>query len=200
MSRPVVVFVGDSITDCDRRTDPSGLGDGYVRQLALAPELRGFDVRNRGIAGDRAVDLERRWAEDVLAAEPALVSILVGVNEVWRRFDSGDPTSPEAFAGVYRRLLEPLATNRLVLVEPFLLPVNEEQASWLEDLDGKRRVVRTLARGVGATFVPAHDSLTALGDPHGLAPDGVHPSAAGHRELAALWLREAGSVLAAIPR
>src|ERR1700754_764879 len=95
MTRPVIVFTGDSITDCDRRTDPEGLGDGYVRLLAGSPELAGFDVRNRGISGNRVLDLQERWENDVVAEQPAILSVLVGINETWRRYDSGDPTTAE---------------------------------------------------------------------------------------------------------
>jgi acyl-CoA thioesterase-1 len=198
-SRPTVLFIGDSITDCDRRTDPTGLGNGYVRDLAYSPELSGVEVVNRGISGERARDLRARWEQDVLAEKPTLVSILVGINEVWRRFDSGDATSASDFERVYRELLELSAASRLVLIEPFLLPVNPEQATWRDDLDEKRHVVRALAREFGAALVPADDALTALNDPHGLAPDGFHPSDKGHRELARLWLHAAAPILESLP-
>jgi acyl-CoA thioesterase I len=91
--RRTVVFAGDSVTDCGRRTDPEGLGDGYVRDLwnDLGPQRP--QIVNVGISGNRAVDLRERWATDVLAHEPDLVSVLIGINDTWRRYDEDDPTA-----------------------------------------------------------------------------------------------------------
>ena len=200
MTRPVIVFAGDSITDCDRRTDPDGLGDGYVRLLAGAPELAGFEVRNRGISGNRVLDLEERWEQDVVAERAAIVSVLVGINETWRRFDSGDPTSADVFERDYRAILRRVQVQgaALVLVEPFLLPVDETQRTWRADLDEKRAVTRSLAAELGAAFIPADAGLSALGAASDVAPDGIHPGERGHQELARLWLDGAKTVLDAV--
>ncbi|GAB3598581.1 SGNH/GDSL hydrolase family protein [Microbacterium tumbae] len=199
MTTPVIVFVGDSVTDGERRTDPSGLGDGYVRLLAGAPALAGWSVRNRGVSGDRVRDLRARWAPDVVAEDAAVVSVLVGVNDTWRRFDSDDPTTAAEYEHDYRALLE-ATSARLVLIEPFLLPVREEQESWREDLDEKIAVVRGLAEEFGAVRVSADEILRAAGDAAGLAPDGVHPSPRGHRVLADAWLAAAAPLLADIAK
>jgi lysophospholipase L1-like esterase len=205
-----VLFVGDSVTDCDRRSDPDGLGRGYVRVLAATPELGGRTMVNRGISGNRVVDLEARWADDVLAARDsaagaAVVSILIGINDTWRRYDSDDPTSAADFEAGYRRLLAPLAARpatSLVLVEPFLLPVTTAQGDWREDLDPKIDVVRRLAAEFGATLVPTDVELTRLagevgdGGTAALAADGVHPTPQGHAAIAAIWLAHAGHLLA----
>lgn len=205
MSHPArFVFAGDSITDCDRdRSDPASLGEGYVRLLAdaLAGGAAGageVDVRNAGVSGDRAVDLEARWAADVVAARPDVLTVYVGVNDTWRRFDSDDPTSADAFEATLRRLVAalPAPRPRLLFVEPFLLPVRAEQEGWLEDLAGKRAAVARVAADVGATVVPLHERLTAAAAVEGaaaIAPDGVHPSPAGHATIAAAWLAAFGS-------
>ncbi|MFB2600248.1 GDSL-type esterase/lipase family protein [Herbiconiux sp. P17] len=202
---PTVLFVGDSVTDCDRRTDPDGLGRGYVRVLAATPELAGRTVLNRGISGNCVVDLEARWADDVVAAGAGVVSILIGINDTWRRYDSDDPTSAADFEAGYRRLLAPLVARegaRLVLMEPFLLPVTAEQPSWRDDLDPKIEVVRRLAAEFGATLVPTDVELIRLASAAGsagaaaLAADGVHPTPQGHAAIAAIWLAHAGHLLA----
>ncbi|MEV0716468.1 SGNH/GDSL hydrolase family protein [Asanoa sp. NPDC050611] len=182
-----IVFAGDSITDCERRTDPAGLGDGYVRRIAatLGDAVR---VVNRGISGNSTGDLRARWASDVLAENPSLVSVLVGINDTWRRYDSGTVTTVEAFEDNYRALLDPLAGVPLILIEPFLLPINEEQVTWRADLDPKLAVVRKLATEYAATLIPADTALAAAGTPADMAPDGVHPSPRGHDLLASLWL------------
>jgi lysophospholipase L1-like esterase len=200
-SGPHVLFVGDSVTDCGRRDDPDGLGDGYVRVLAQGP-LRGARVTNRGVAGDRATDLAARWDADVLRMRPDVLSVLVGINDTWRRYDAGVTTPASAFEATCRALLgSALAAGvrRLVLVEPFVLPVTPEQERWWdEDLGERVEVVRKLAAEHGATLVPAADHLTALAGTHApgyLAADGVHPTAAGHRALADLWWSVAGSAV-----
>jgi acyl-CoA thioesterase-1 len=189
--RRTVVFAGDSVTDCGRRADPAGLGDGYVRNLYDDLAADRPRIVNAGISGNRAVDLVARWQPDVLAHEPELVSVLIGINDTWRRYDEDDPTSAEDFEASYRELLEPV-TAKLVLVEPFLLAVKEEQHAWREDLDAKIEVVRRLATEYDAILVPADVELNRQALTVGattLADDGVHPTAAGHRFLADLWHR-----------
>jgi lysophospholipase L1-like esterase len=187
---PTFLFNGDSITDCSRLEDgPEGLGDGYVR--VIAEELSGIDVVNRGVSGDRVCDLRARWTRDCLDFEPRLVSIMVGINDTWRRYDSGDATSAESFEDDYRALLAPLAGVELVLIEPFLLEVSEEQRSWREDLDPKIGVVRRLASEFGAVLVDADSHLNAVAAEVGtaeLTDDGVHLTSAGHLQLASRWL------------
>lgn len=199
-----LVFAGDSITDAGRdRSDDRSLGDGYVAMIAAELAAQGADavVINRGIAGDRAADLERRWERDVLAEHPDILTVYVGVNDMWRRFDSDDPTTATAFEATYRRLLEPpaagpleagpLAAGPLVLIEPYFVPVHAEQRGWLDDLDEKRAVVARLARETGARLVPLHDRMTRAADENGtsaIVPDGVHPTPAGSRIIADAWL------------
>lgn len=194
-----VLFIGDSVTDCDRRTDPEGLGRGYVRLLAEGP-LAGARVTNRGVNGHRIADLAARWDRDVLGEAPDVLSVLVGINDTWRRFDSGEPSPVEAFESTYRDLLSRAAAagvRRLVLVEPFVLPVTADQRRWWpEDLEARVAAVHRVADDHGATLVPAAAHLAALASARGagtLADDGVHPTAAGHRELADLWWRTAGA-------
>lgn len=189
-----LVFVGDSITDAGRdRADVTSLGDGYVS--LVAGDLPGAEVRNLGVGGDRAVDLEARWDRDVAGSAPDVLTLYVGVNDTWRRFDRDDPTSAADFEAAYRRLLDRVpGTPRLVLIEPFLLPVRAEQHDWLDDLAGKRDVVTRLAAETGAALVPLHGLLTAAAEAAGpagaesLAPDGVHPTPTGSRAIADAWL------------
>jgi lysophospholipase L1-like esterase len=196
-----VLFFGDSITDAGRRLEtnnPQQMGTGYPAMIAARvasrhPELR-LRFTNRGISGDRVVDLLRRLDEDVLADSPDVVSILIGINDTWRRYDRNDPTSTASFAAGYRKLLERLAgggVGRLVMCEPFVLPIPDDRAGWREDLDPKIGVVRRLAREFEAVLVPL-DGLFAAAScraPLGFwLPDGVHPSPAGHALIADAWI------------
>ena len=191
-----IIFFGDSITDAGRREDPDQLGSGYVRLLAA--ELADARVLNAGIGGNRVVDLQRRLDDDVLAFGPDLVSIMIGINDTWRRFDSDDRTSTEAYETGYRDVLTRIrdAGASAVLLEPFVLPVTDEQAgAWREDLEPRIEAVHRLAAEFGAAVVPLDVELNKLAAEHGssaLAGDGVHPTERGHAEIARLWLDTVG--------
>ena len=189
------LFTGDSVTDCGRRDDVQGLGQGYVRILHGLWRDAAPQMINTGIGGNRAADLAARVGPDVVDHRADLVSILIGINDMWRRYDRDDPTSTEAFADSYRAVLTKVseAGSQIVLIEPFLLAINEEQKEWREDLDPKIKAVRALAKEVSAILVPADVQLNkaaSKGDgPASYAHDGVHPTPLGHVELAQLWHR-----------
>ncbi len=201
-----VLFQGDSITDADRaRFYPDDLGRGYALMAAgwfaaREPE-RSARFLNRGIAGDRVVDLLARWDDDCLALRPDLLSILVGINETWRAFDVGDPTPVDAFERSYHELLsrtrEALPATRLILMEPFALPVAPDREAWRADLDPKIQAVRRLAREFGTLLVPLDGifaQATARREAAFWAEDGVHPTPAGHALIAQAWLRAVGAL------
>ena len=157
-----ILFTGDSITDCGRnREQEMNLGFGYAAFIAArlqaylaSPELKIF---NRGISGNRASDLLGRVESDLLALKPTVVSILIGINDVWRRYDSKDITTAEVFEENYRTLLKKISTEldaRVILLEPFLLHVPEDRYAWREDLNPKIDVVRKLAIEFGAELIP----------------------------------------------
>jgi acyl-CoA thioesterase I len=198
-----ILFTGDSITDCGRnRDDAANLGLGYpalagahLQSRLASPELKIF---NRGIGGNRVRDLLARFDSDLLALKPTVVSILIGVNDTWRRYDSGDATDAKAFERDYRTLLEKIAQTvkaRVVLLEPFLLHVPADRFTWREDLNPKIDATRKLAVEFGAELLPL-DGLfaqAATQAPAGYwAADGVHPTAAGHALIAETWLENAG--------
>ena len=190
-----VLFIGDSVTDCGRRDDPDrGLGNGYVRLVDEAFVAGGTpaNIVNRGISGNRVRDLRARWEKDVVALKPTLLSVMIGVNDTWRRYDENDPTTVEAFEADYRSLLEGLPGRdamALVLMEPFLLPVTAGKATWREDLDPKIAVVHALAEEFGAILVPTDEYLNDIDVPlTEIAADGVHPTELGHQLIARLWL------------
>lgn len=194
----LILFQGDSITDAGRSRDTDDfLGSGYASLVAswfsaLKPEL-GVRFINRGISGNRVKDLVERWHTDCLELKPDLVSILIGINDCWRRYDSDDPTSAQEFEAGYRDILLRSAENgaAVVIIEPFVLPCPQDRETWRDDLDPKIAVARKLAREFGAIYVPA-DGLFAQAaakrPPEFWASDGVHPSPAGHALLAQAWL------------
>ena len=189
------VFIGDSVTDCGRLNLPP-YGDGYVRDIVNSGKLTGTII-NVGTSGHRLVDLQERWDRDVLAHNPTRVSIAIGINDTWRRYDDNDPTTVEDFEANYRDVLDrtlEIGPVELVLCEPFLLHVQPEMAGWREDLNPKIDVVHRLAAEYGARLVPFDQHLNALTDDlpmEAIADDGIHPSVVGHREMAELWMSKA---------
>lgn len=200
-----VLFQGDSITDAGRnRHDPFSLGNGYA-MIAAAwfgarfPD-RGVTFLNRGISGNRVPDLLARWEEDCHVLEPDWISILIGINDVWRGFDHKDPTSVESYEANYRKLLEQTCTrhpkSRLVMLEPFVLPFPEDRIAWREDLDPKIDAARRLAREFEAIYVPLDGIFAAAAcrrPPAFWAADGVHPTPEGHGLIAQAWLSAVGA-------
>jgi len=196
----IVLFQGDSITDAGRdRQDDSNLGFGYATMAAawfaaLYPE-RSVRFLNRGVSGDRAASLSQRWQQDCIDLRPSWVSVMIGINDTWRRYDSNNPTSASDYEVAYRVLLEQTREHlnaRLILCEPFVLPVPADREAWREDLDPKLAVVRRLAREFHAILVPLDGifaQASAQREPAFWAADGVHPSHAGHALIAQSWLR-----------
>jgi lysophospholipase L1-like esterase len=200
--KSLVLFQGDSITDCGRvKTDGSNLGNGYPARVAglwqnLFP-ASGLKFLNRGLSGDRAKNLLERYDADFKALKPDLVSILIGVNDTWRRYDSNDPTSAEKFEENSRTLLtklkKDLPSAAIVIIEPFLLNSDPAKAAWREDLDPKIHAARRLAREFADVFVPmdgifARYAVEGIPDTD-MSGDGVHPTPRGHGIIAAEWLR-----------
>jgi lysophospholipase L1-like esterase len=188
-----VVFIGDSVTDCGRDIEPP-FGDGYVREISRTGILTS-EIINVGTSGHRLVDLEKRWQSDVLDHKPTMLSIAIGINDTWRRYDDNDPTSTKDFRDRYHHLLTRTKAElnpQFVLCEPFLLHVREEMKSWREDLDPKIEVVHEMARKFGAVLVPFDQHLNALVEKMpmaDIAEDGIHPTPFGHQEMARLWLK-----------
>ncbi len=200
MEEKRILFQGDSITDAGRiRADEFDLGTGYAMMAASLfsatyPE-RKVNFINRGISGNRVTDLKARWQQDCIDLNPTIISILIGINDCWRRYDSNDPTTAGQYREDYRYILQQLkekTTAKIILCEPFVLPTPEDRIKWREDLDPKIQVVRELAREFETHLIPFDGIMNqacVYKEPSFWAPDGVHPSNAGHALMAKEWLK-----------
>ena len=202
-----LLFVGDSITDCGRKR-PVGrrwnsLGGGYVSFVdsilgAVIPETT-ITVLNTGVSGNRVTDLEARWHSDVLDLEPNWLSVMIGINDVWRQFDSEPATEqvgPEQYELVYRSLLARtrLQLDGLVLMTPYFLETNREDPMRLK-MDAYGKITKKLAVEFDAIFVDtqaAFDYYLALQPTESLCADRVHPNGPGHMILARAFLNALG--------
>jgi lysophospholipase L1-like esterase len=199
-----VLFQGDSITDNGRdrkAADPNTagqLGGGYPYLIA-APALaaqptRGLRFFNRGISGNKVPDLDHRWSDDTLAIRPDVLSVLIGVNDLWHKLDgryNGTVADYErGFEDLLRRTRGALPNVRLVVLEPFVLRTGVIDSKWFPEFDERRAAAARVARGAGATFIRTQllfDRLTRKTPPAFWAADGVHPTPAGHAAIAKAW-------------
>ena len=150
---------------------------------------------NKGISGNRAINLVNRWQAECIDLQPNVVSILIGVNDCWRHFDNNDYTAPELYEKHFRTILERTKNElnaKIIIIEPFLLEVTpDQQTKWREDLNPKIEVAKKLAKEYEAIFVPMDEvfkEMVAKQTPNYWAADGVHPSYAGHALIAEKWL------------
>jgi len=210
MIRPqdVILFQGDSVTDCGR--DPNataandGLGQGYVflvaSRLLEARPADGLKFFNRGISGNRVVDLYARVKGDVVNLRPNLLSVLIGINDTWHEFLRGNGVPVPKYERVYRQFLtevrEELPDCRIVLCEPFVLRCGKVTDGWLDELKARQAVVRKLATEFQAGFIPfqtVFDAAAKRAPAAFWASDGVHPTCAGHGLMAKTWIEAVNS-------
>jgi lysophospholipase L1-like esterase len=190
-----ILFIGDSITDCDRRGLAAPFGDGYmnlVRVFVIArhPQLR-LVWCNRGVSGDTVPDLARRWETDVVALLPDWLSLMIGINDVWHGL------ALDEYERTLRVLLRRAVDGtgcRLILADPFLIepdPRDPQRA----DTDRHCEVVAALAEEFDAVHVKtqqAFATVLAVSGPQDWAEDRVHPNLPGHAVIARAFLDAIG--------
>jgi len=200
-----LVMIGDSITDTDRaRPIGEGLFDGtgktYVGMVnsmlgATYPE-RKIRVVNMGISGNTVRDLKARWQTDVIDLKPDWLSILIGINDVWRQFDSPTMTEQHVYIDEYARTLSELVVSTkpllegLVLMTPYYIEPNRNDAM-RATMDKYGEVVKDIAKKNNAIFVDlqaAFDEILKHYHPNAIAWDRVHPNLIGHMVITRAFL------------
>ena len=198
-----ILFQGDSITDCDRsREKEYKLGTGYAMlvEAALGFECPDeYEFANRGISGNRIVDVYARIKKDIINLAPDVLSILIGVNDVWHEVSYQNGVAAEKFEKIYRMLIEEireaLPAVKIIILEPFVLsgPATEEHIDvFTSEVALRAKAAKRIADDFGLTFVPLQAGFEALAKK---APatywlrDGVHPTAKGHEFIKQEWLR-----------
>lgn len=203
-----ILFQGDSITDCGReRTQPEELGRGYPR--LIASEL-GFDFPeeytfyNRGISGNRIVDVYARIKADIINLKPDVMSLLIGVNDVWHEIDCQNGVSTEKFEKIYNLLIQEIKAAlpdiKILIMEPFVLPgsatcdqedMPDRWNRFSSDVYAHAAAAKRVAEANGLSFVQLQDQFTELDAKHpGIwLVDGVHPTAFGHQLIKRQWLK-----------
>ena len=197
-----ILFTGDSITDCGRARPVGmrdGLGEGYVAfvnaLLATTCPERRVKVLNTGISGNRVIDLDARWRTDVLALDPEWLSIMIGINDVWRHYDNAlDPNQVDIvrYETTYRKILKAVRSGLqgLVLMTPYFIEPNLDDPM-RKQMDAYSAIVRQLAGEFDAVFVDvqaAFDRYLAHRPTQSLCGDRVHPNKTGHMIIARAFL------------
>ena len=203
-----ILFQGDSITDCGRkREDFYGMGTGYPLLVkgALGFDAPGeYEVINRGIGGNRIVDLYARIKADFTNLKPDYLSIYIGVNDTWHEIAFGNGVDTDKFERIYAMLLDEIYAAcpdvKIMLIAPFVLEGSatcntEEIPDRLErfrmDVAEKAEVTERIAARYGLPCIqlqPAFDAACKKAAPTHWAADGVHPTPAGHELIKRLWL------------
>ena len=197
-----ILFQGDSITDARRPRDLDWLlGGGYPTICAgmlVKERPNDVEVINRGVSGNRVVDLYARWKMDAINLKPDVISILIGVNDVWHEVGNQNGVDVERFEMVYNLLLDytkrDLPETKMILLEPFVLKESATEEHWdyfSKEVALRAQATKRVAEKHGATFVPLQDMFDEAAK---TAPasvflrDGVHPTAAGHSMIADRWI------------
>jgi lysophospholipase L1-like esterase len=207
-----LLMIGDSITDVGRSQPvaeiypwaPNSMGSGYANVVAgmlgaYAPEAR-VRVINMGTSGNTVRNLAARWDRDVVAMKPDWLSIMIGINDVWRQFDVPFQKESHVPLDEYGATLDELVRRTLplvkgiVLMTPYFIEPNREDAmrAAMELYADK---VRSIAAARGTLFVDtqaAFDRLLAHCHPAYLAWDRIHPNVIGHTAIARAFLDAVG--------
>ena len=195
----IFLLQGDSIPDAGRsRENDRARGNGYPTLFAaqlMFDHPGEFEVINRGISGNRVVDLYARIKKDFLNLKPDYLSILIGVNDVWHDYSSEpNGVADGRYRKVYDMLIEELKAElpdvKIYILEPFVLCGTGTQEHW-EEFDREVRLraksAKWIAEKYGLPFVSLQDKFDAACEKCEASywlKDGVHPTAAGHELIA----------------
>ncbi len=202
-----ILFQGDSITDAGRDyRNYHDMGQGYPKYASELLKERFPDAElefiNFGISGNRTCQLFDRLYKDGIAFEPDVISILIGVNDVWHRFDVAKIETTDAQIETnYRAILERLRaqTNaKIVMIEPYVLDC-ERVDHLREGVDRVRAIVRRLAEEFADVFIPLSDlfdeAIKVQPEPLYYSRDGVHPNTNGSAFIGKLYAEAVSELL-----
>ena len=206
-----ILFFGDSITDAGRNRDNlnaiSAYGYGFVRVVAdrlISENPSGVSIMNRGISGNRVVDLYARIKKDCWNLEPDVIGILIGVNDIWHEVEGKNGVDLVRFEKVYRMIIEDtlkvLPNVKIVLSEPFVLlgactqPTEENPNRYKQfcEVYEYAKVVEKLAKEYGLYFLPLQEKFNECAEKYDASlylSDGVHPNIAGANLIATEWIK-----------
>ena len=198
-----ILFQGDSITDCGRsRENDLNKGIGYATLVSarLGMDYCGeYEFLNRGISGNRIVDLYARIKDDIINLKPDYKSILIGVNDVWHEFARQNGVDSDKFEKIYSMLIEEvreaLPDIKIMILEPYVLKgsaTEEDWESFRSEVEKRASAAKRVSEKYNLVFVPLQakfDKMAAKQPEPYWTLEGVHPSPAGHELIAREWMK-----------
>lgn len=202
----IILFQGDSITDAGRNKEdttfnnPGALGSGYalLAGAAIIEKYASLNLKvyNKGISGNKVYQLAERWDQDCLDLKPDVLSILIGVNDIWHKLDGHYNGTAEIYRKDFLALLErtkkALPNVKLIICEPYAVKgVKAVDDKWYPEFYDYQKAAKEIAAQFGATFIPyqqIYDEAQKQAPGSYWTPDGVHASLAGAQLMAQAWL------------
>lgn len=199
-----ILFQGDSITDANRTVEyatRNGIGIGYALMVnaELGVKYPGeYEFINRGIGGNQIVDLYARLKRDVINLQPDVMSILIGVNDVWQEIAENVGADAEKYYKIYdimiQEIKEALPDIKIMIMEPFVLKASATEENWdtfRPEVEKRAVMAKKIAEKHKLTFIPLQAEFDALAEkvsPDYWLYDGVHPTPMGHTIIRDRWL------------
>lgn len=203
-----ILFMGDSITDCARnRNDFYNMGTGYPNlvKASLGHDFPDeYEFINRGISGNRIVDLYARIKMDFINLKPDYASIFIGVNDGWHEINWQNGVDTQKFEKIYTMYIDEIKAAcpdvKLMIIAPYVLEgsatcnteeIPDKLERFKKDVAEKAEVAKKIAAKYNLPLIelqPAFDKACTKAAAEYWAFDGVHPTACGHEIIKRLWL------------
>lgn len=217
-----ILFQGDSITDCGRdRKAAEGkfsfkkligksevLGNGYPLLVTRELESKNpgkYSFVNRGVSGDRILDVYARIVKDIIKLKPDYMSLLIGVNDVWHELLCDNGTTAKRYEKVYDILIQELKEEfpelKIIILEPFVLQGKATKSvpedphryeSFRKGVEEMASIAKALAEKHNLKFVPLQakfDEEAKKCSAQEMLADGVHPTQRGHELIRNEWIK-----------
>lgn len=198
-----ILFQGDSITDAGRSRDNDGyMGMGYPAYVSARLGLDNpgdYKFYNRGISGNRIVDVYARIKADIINLKPDYMSILIGVNDVWHEFSYNNGVDTPKFEKIYSMLIEEikeaLPDIKIMIMEPFMLKgtATEDKADMFRAaVEEKAAAAKRVAEKYSLPFMELQkdiDELAKKASTDYWLADGVHPQITFHQYISDKWIK-----------
>lgn len=208
-----ILFQGDSITDAGRARDNDvNVGVGYpllVKACLGFEEAGKYEFVNRGISGNRVVDVYARIKNDIINLKPDVMSILIGVNDVWHEIsDSPNGVDADKYYKIYDMLIEEVKSAlpdiKIMIMEPFVLKCSATEEKWdyfNSEVKKRAEMAKKIAQKHNLTYIELQNGFDELAKKFEASywiADGVHPTAMGHEYIKGEWIKAFKSITGTI--
>ncbi len=192
-----VVFFGDSITEAGAK--PGGYILKLDSMLGSQGKAEQYELVGAGVSSNKVYDLYLRMEEDVLAKEPDIVVIYIGVNDVWHKRSSGTGTDADKFEKFYQAIINKLKAKniKVIICTPSTIGEKTDFSNPLDgDLNEYSKIIRNIAQKNNLSVVDLRKAFLDYdlkNNPDNmtkgiLTSDGVHLNAKGNQFVAGeMW-------------